>query len=133
MSSAAFVVGVLATQAFSARSNKPAALRRRIASPRDTLLPFLSQEQIDTLPYHPDCLSGARDVETPFGTMRVYEWGPEDGRKVVLIHGDTTPAPMLGPIAAKLVASGCRVMLFGMSSLCCAASLPRALLAIDGS
>ena len=38
------------------------------------------------LPYPPDCLPGARDVDTPYGNIRVYEWGPEDGRKLSLIH-----------------------------------------------
>lgn len=55
-------------------------------------------------------------MATPYGTMRVYEWGPEEGKKVVVIHGDTTPAPMLGPIAEVLVKRGCRVILFGKSA-----------------
>ena len=91
-------------------------LRRTIPSPRDTLLPKLSSKQATALPYPPDLLPGARDVATPYGVMRVYEWGPENGDKVVFIHGDTTPAPMLGPIARHLVERGCRVMMFGMSS-----------------
>ena len=115
-SSIAFIMGVLVTLFISARPNKLEAQRRIIDSPRETLLPYLSPSQIESLPYPPDYLPGARDVETPYGTMRVYEWGPEDGRKVVLIHGDTTPAPMLGPLAAKLVASGCRVIVLGMSA-----------------
>ena len=45
--------------------------------------------------------------------MRCYEWGPEEGRKVVLVHGDTTPAPMLGPIAEKLAERDCRVLVLG--------------------
>ncbi|KAL8941808.1 MAG: hypothetical protein Q9211_001660 [Gyalolechia sp. 1 TL-2023] len=61
-------------------------------------------------------LPGARDVATPHGTMRVYEWGSEDGPKVILIHGDTTPAPVLGPIANDLVRKGCRVLMFGKLS-----------------
>ena len=117
LSSIAFIMGVLVTLFISARPNKLQAQRRRISSPRETLLPFLSPSQIESLPYPPNCLPGARDVETSFGTMRVYEWGPEEGRKVVLIHGDTTPAPMLGPIATKLVASGCRVMVLGIHVL----------------
>lgn len=47
--------------------------------------------------------------------MRVYEWGSEDGMKILLVHGDTTPAPMLGPIAEELVSRGCRVMMIGAS------------------
>ena len=88
--------------------------RRVIPSPRETLIPFLSESQAAALPYPPNLLPGARDVETPYGVMRVYEWGPDAGRKVLLIHGDTTPAPILGPIAAALVQLGCRVMIIGM-------------------
>ncbi len=47
--------------------------------------------------------------------MRVYEWGPKDGKKMLFIHGDTTPAPILGPVAHNLVKRGCRVMMFGES------------------
>lgn len=58
-------------------------------------------------------LPGARDVESPFGTLRVYEWGPQDGRKVLLLHGISTPAVGLGDLARDLVARGCRVLLMG--------------------
>ncbi|KAL8802702.1 MAG: hypothetical protein Q9200_006496 [Gallowayella weberi] len=90
----------------SHRANKPADLRRIIPSPRKTLLPSLSQAEADTLAYAPDHFPGARDVETHYGSMRVYEWGPEHGAKILLIHGDTTPGPMLGPIAKELVKKG---------------------------
>lgn len=96
------------------RARKP--LPRRISSPRDTLLPQISSEQAAALPYPPGLLPGARDVTTPYGVMRVYEWGPKDGDKVLFIHGDTTPTPMLGPIAHNLSNRGCRVMMFGMST-----------------
>ena len=88
---------------------------RTISSPRDTLLPKLSPTEATALPYPTDLLPGARDVATPYGVMRVYEWGPKDGNKVLFIHGDTTPAPILGPVARDLVDMGCRVMMFGMS------------------
>ena len=94
------------------RARQP--VTRTIPSPRDTLLPNLSLEQAAALPYPPDLLPGARDVTTPYGTMRVYEWGPEDGEKVLFIHGDATSAPILSPIARNLVKKGCRIMMFGM-------------------
>ena len=94
-------------------TTKSKTSRKVIPSPRETLLPFLSPSQISGLPYPPDILPGARDVDSPYGTMRVYEWGPEEGRKVVMVHGDTTPAPILGPIAKALVERGCRVLVLG--------------------
>jgi hypothetical protein len=84
-----------------------------LPSPLTTLIPRLSEDDVANLPYPPDVLPGARDVETPYGSVRVYEWGPEDGRKVLLIHGISTPCISLAGIASKLVERGCRVMLFG--------------------
>lgn len=46
--------------------------------------------------------------------MRVYEWGPEDGRKVLFVHGISTPCLALGGLANALVEKGCRVMLFDL-------------------
>ncbi|RDA96040.1 hypothetical protein CP533_5920 [Ophiocordyceps camponoti-saundersi (nom. inval.)] len=66
------------------------------------------------LVYQPDTLPGARDVETPYGSVRVYEFGPEDGQKVLLVHGITTPCLPLAPLAQGLVERGCRVMLFDL-------------------
>ncbi|RFU25248.1 hypothetical protein B7463_g11091, partial [Scytalidium lignicola] len=83
-----------------------------IKGPATTLLPKLTDAEKALLPYPPDALPGARDVESPYGTTRVYEWGPEDGRKVLLIHGITPPCLALGAIARGLVEKGCRVMLF---------------------
>jgi hypothetical protein len=84
-----------------------------VPSPREAVLSCMSKEELEKLPYPPDALPGARDVDTPYGSIRVYEWGPEDGRKVLLIHGISTPSLALAPLARKLVKIGCRVMLFG--------------------
>lgn len=88
---------------------------RVVPSPRETVLPQLSKRQMEELPYPPDALPGARDVECPQGSVRVYEWGPADGEKVLLIHGISTPSIALGSVAHRLVEKGCRVMLFGTS------------------
>ncbi|KAL8884983.1 MAG: hypothetical protein Q9215_007084 [Flavoplaca cf. flavocitrina] len=63
-----------------------------IPSPRETLLPYLSSSEIAKLPYPPDALPGARDIPSPHGSLRVYEWGPENGRRVLMIHGISTPS-----------------------------------------
>ncbi|KAK7432705.1 hypothetical protein QQZ08_000564 [Neonectria magnoliae] len=68
----------------------------------------------ETLVYHPDLLPGARDVDTPYGSIRVYEFGPETGEKVLFVHGISTPCITLMPIANALVERGCRVMLFDL-------------------
>ena len=79
-------------------------------------MPRLSKAQISRLAYPPDVLPGARDVSTPYESMRVYEWGPESGRKILFVHGDETPSPVFKTVAEELVAKGCRVMTFGESN-----------------
>lgn len=89
-------------------SRKPLLIR----SPRETQLSKLSREEIDALPYPPDALPGGRDVETPYGIIKVFEWGPEDGEKVLLLHGISTPCLALGNLGQELVRMGYRVMIF---------------------
>jgi len=88
---------------------------RIIPSPVESKLPKLSPEEVAELPYPPDALPGARDVKSPYGNVRVYEWGPEDGDKILLIHGISTPGIAMADLAHKLVRRGCRVMMFGWS------------------
>ena len=89
---------------------------RIYASPRQTLQSQsqADQEQLSDIPYPPDALPGARDVDTPYGSIRVYEWGPETGRKVVLVHGISTPSIAFARLTSLLVEHGCRVLLFDL-------------------
>lgn len=88
-------------------------MTKKAQSPLATLLPFISAEEAATMAYPPDAMPGARDVETFYGSMRVYEWGPEGGDKVLFVHGDATPSVVFSKIAQGLVDVGYRVMLFG--------------------
>ncbi|EAQ93625.1 hypothetical protein CHGG_01860 [Chaetomium globosum CBS 148.51] len=86
-----------------------------IRSPLRSVLPRLSQDEFDKLEYKPDNFPGARDVETPYGSIRVYEWGPLTGEKVVFVHGISTSCITLTKLANALVEEkGCRVMLFDL-------------------
>ncbi|KAH7027330.1 Alpha/Beta hydrolase protein [Microdochium trichocladiopsis] len=86
-----------------------------IASPIQTQIPHLSSSQIVSLPYPPTgALPGARDVPTAYGSIRVYEWGPETGEKVLFVHGISTPCIALGDLGWELVGRGYRVMLFDL-------------------
>lgn len=90
-------------------------MANKIQSPLATLLPFISADDAAAMAYPPDAMPGARDVETFYGSMRVYEWGPTDGDKVLFVHGDATPSVVFSKIAQGLVDAGYRVMLFGQS------------------
>ena len=109
---AASVAAFVAYQSYN-RSVRQARQKAVIPSPLTTLLPKLSVEGQRNLPYPPDVLPGARDVDSPYGSIRVYEFGPEKGRKVLLLHGVSTPCLSLAGVAQKLADRGCRVMLFG--------------------
>ena len=63
---------------------------------RVTVLPALNEQGLASLAYPPDAFPGARDVDSPYGTLRVYEWGPADAGKVLFIHGISTPCLALG-------------------------------------
>ncbi|KAI8946072.1 Alpha/Beta hydrolase protein [Xylaria longipes] len=79
-----------------------------------TSVPRLSKEELAKAAYRTDHFPGARDVVTPYGNIRVYEFGPENGRKVLLIHGISTSCMTLSDIARPLVEKGCRVMMFDL-------------------
>ncbi|EGX94073.1 C6 and C2H2 transcription factor RegA-like protein [Cordyceps militaris CM01] len=73
-----------------------------LRSPLKTTIPRLTKEETRQLVYQPDQFPGARDVETPYGSIRVYEFGPEDGQKVIFVHGITTSCITLLYIANNL-------------------------------
>jgi len=103
-------IGAFFTSQYRGNIHQPC---RIIDSPLPLIQKTLTNEQQKRLPYAPDALEGARDVATPFGNIRVYEWGPAEGEKVLLVHGISTPCIALGGLAEELAQKGCRVMLFG--------------------
>jgi hypothetical protein len=66
-------------------------------------------------PYLTDAFPGGRQFKTVYGTIQVFEWGPEEGEKVLMIHGLSTPCIALGDMAKEFVNKGYRVMVFGES------------------
>lgn len=111
VSGASFTLGLLLRSILSGRESQTTVL----PSPRARILKKgLSEEDNHNLPIPNDVLPGARDVASPYGSIRVYEWGREDGPKVLLVHGITTPCLALGGVAHALVDRGCRVMLFDL-------------------
>ncbi|KAM0256509.1 hypothetical protein ACHAQJ_004920 [Trichoderma viride] len=93
-------------------------LSPRIKSPKTNIVRIRDRtgalDPEDAAPYPPELFPGGRDVDTVYGTIRVFEWGPEDGDKVLLLHGIGTPCIALGEMAWELVKKGYRVMLFDL-------------------
>ncbi|KAK2610982.1 hypothetical protein N8I77_004366 [Diaporthe amygdali] len=85
-----------------------------LQNPLSSHISSLSPEEQSQLLYPPDYFPGARDVPTPYGSIRCYEFGPVSGRKVLLIHGISTSCMTLTHIAHGLVERGCRVLLFDL-------------------
>lgn len=91
------------------------ALSPRAKSPKTDIVRVRDRAEPDPeAPYPPDLFPGGKDVDTVYGAVRVFEWGPEQGEKVLLVHGVGTPCIALGDMAWELVRRGYRVMLFGM-------------------
>ncbi|KAF7590463.1 hypothetical protein BBP40_002807 [Aspergillus hancockii] len=107
---ASFTVGLLLQTLLSGRHPEGSVLR----SPRAIVSSSEFEAKDGEIPLPADVLPGARDVSTPYGAIRVYEWGPVDGSKVLLVHGITTPCIALGGVAHALADQGCRVMLFDL-------------------
>lgn len=57
---------------------------------------------------------GGRTIPSPYGDIRLYEFGPKDGRKVLFIHGITTPCPVFKGILSKMTDAGFRVCTFDL-------------------
>ncbi|KAK4202447.1 putative hydrolase [Triangularia verruculosa] len=92
-------------------------LPRLLPSPLKTVLPKLSKDEIEKLEYKIDTFPGARDVTTPYGSIRVYEFGPVTGSKVLFVHGISTPCTTLTKLALSLAnhpSHPCRVMIFDL-------------------
>ncbi|KAH6606638.1 c6 and c2h2 transcription factor [Trichoderma cornu-damae] len=85
---------------------------KALPNPLKTTMPGRPRDEIEGLVYQPDAFPGARDVDTPYGSIRVYEFGPENGEKVLLVHGISTPCITLSRIAHGLADRRCRVMIF---------------------
>ncbi|KAK4181027.1 putative hydrolase [Triangularia setosa] len=92
-------------------------LPKLLRSPLKTVLPTLPKDELEKLEYKPDTFPGARDVETPYGSIRVYEFGPLTGPKVLFVHGISTPCTTLTKLALSLAnhpSHPCRVLLFDL-------------------
>ncbi|KAI0375962.1 alpha/beta-hydrolase [Pilatotrama ljubarskyi] len=64
--------------------------------------------------YPDNFYEGGAYAKFPYGTVRYWLIGPEDGKRVVLIHGLSVPAIIWRDVAPKLAAKGYRVLLYDL-------------------
>ncbi|UKZ51369.1 hypothetical protein TrVGV298_005128 [Trichoderma virens] len=96
---------VAATLLLCARSALWPRWGKALPNPLKTAIPGRPKNEIEELVYQPDAFPGARDVDTPYGSIRVYEFGPENGEKVLLVHGISTPISLVEASQTVLVTS----------------------------
>lgn len=65
-------------------------------------------------PYPADILPNGNDLNTPYGSIRYYEFGPKDGKKLLLVHGISTPCPAWSLIVPHLIRAGYRILCFDL-------------------
>jgi len=64
--------------------------------------------------YPEDYYSGGAYVSLPFGNVRYWLFGPEAGKKVVLIHGLSIPSLIWKDVGPALASRGYRVLLYDL-------------------
>jgi alpha/beta superfamily hydrolase len=88
------------------------AVRSLFHSPSPRILK--APEPSEEAPYKYSLYEGGSVLQTPYGKLRYYELGPEDGKRVLLIHGISTPCPVWQRLIPKLVESGHRVLCYDL-------------------
>ncbi|KAG8746990.1 hypothetical protein FRC10_002789 [Ceratobasidium sp. 414] len=64
--------------------------------------------------YPPDLLGQAHSVDLPKGRVKYWLSGPEEGKRVVLIHGLSMPSLIWKPVADQLAKTGFRVLVYDL-------------------
>ncbi|KAJ8096349.1 hypothetical protein AAF712_010074 [Marasmius tenuissimus] len=64
--------------------------------------------------YPDNFYEGGGYVSLPFGRTRYWLFGPEDGQKIVLIHGLSIPGFVWRDVAPELAAKGLRVLIYDL-------------------
>ncbi|KAF9960223.1 hypothetical protein BGZ72_007614 [Mortierella alpina] len=92
---------------------------RSITAERGLPLPSLraaANKLGKTSAYPEDYYPGGDYAELPFGETHYFLFGPDNGKKVVFIHGLSTPASVYNKVARHMAESGHRVLLYDLYS-----------------
>ncbi|KAG0313524.1 hypothetical protein BGZ99_008834, partial [Dissophora globulifera] len=92
---------------------------KSLAAQRGRTLPSLrgvTPHTTSNCAYPEDYYPGGNYADLSFGETHYFEFGPEDGKKVVFVHGLSTPTSVYNKIARHMANSGCRVLLYDLYS-----------------
>ncbi|KAF9134873.1 hypothetical protein BGW39_005588 [Mortierella sp. 14UC] len=87
-----------------------------ISAHRGLALPSLRAANLLKCAYPEDYYPGGQYAELSYGETHYFMFGPEDGKKVVFVHGLSTPASVYNGVARHMAANGCRVLLYDLYS-----------------
>ncbi|KAG0204451.1 hypothetical protein BGX28_003597, partial [Mortierella sp. GBA30] len=118
----AVAVSVIAATAAVSTVLAAVGLRKAYASitaERGKTLPSLravASQLAHKCAYPENYFPGGAYAELSFGETHYFLFGPEDGKKVVFVHGLSTPASVYNRVARQMVKNGCRVLLYDLYS-----------------
>ncbi|KAG0224630.1 alpha/beta-hydrolase [Mortierella sp. GBAus27b] len=93
------------------------SVHRSLTAQRGSTLPSLRAVDRSALDAYPeDYYPGGQYAELSFGETHYFMFGPEDGKKIVFVHGLSTPASIFSSVARHMANSGCRVLLYDLYS-----------------
>ncbi|KAG0294846.1 hypothetical protein BGZ96_000335 [Linnemannia gamsii] len=87
-----------------------------ITAERGLTLPSLRAANLLKCAYPEDYYPGGEYAELSYGETHYFLFGPEDGKKIVFVHGLSTPASVYNGVVRHMAANGCRVLLYDLYS-----------------
>ncbi|KAG0209526.1 hypothetical protein BGX33_005475 [Mortierella sp. NVP41] len=79
-------------------------------------LPSLRAANLLKCAYPEDYYPGGEFANLSFGETHYFVFGPESGKKIVFVHGLSTPASVYSKVARHFADNGCRVLLYDLYS-----------------
>ncbi|KAF9922166.1 hypothetical protein FBU30_007769 [Linnemannia zychae] len=87
-----------------------------ITAKRGLTLPSLRAANLVKCAYPEDYYPGGEYADLSYGETHYFLFGPEDGKKIVFVHGLSTPTSVYDGVARHMAANGCRVLLYDLYS-----------------
>jgi pimeloyl-ACP methyl ester carboxylesterase len=64
--------------------------------------------------YHRNFFPGGQDVDLVYGTCRMYLFGPENGERIIFVHGISMASSSFDVVARDVAAAGYRVCVYDL-------------------